>query len=77
MSETIYIACSVLCCILPNLTSDVLLGMDWLYVLNPLIDSYDYSLSLVRGDKIDGVHIMGTNKSCFYTNNWTAPLNVN
>ena len=38
MSKSVYIGCHVLYCVLPNQTNDVVLGMDWIYVINPLID---------------------------------------
>ena len=36
--ETLHVCCSVFCYILPKLTSDVVLGMDWLHLINSLID---------------------------------------
>ena len=42
----VYIGGYVLYHVLPNLTSDVVLGMDWLYDINPQIDKNTYSLSL-------------------------------
>ena len=46
MSKTEHVAFQVLCCVLPNLTSDIILGMDWLHALNPCIDWNTYSLSI-------------------------------
>ena len=48
VSEMVHLGCYVLCCILPNLPSDVVLGMDWLHVINPQIKWNAYSLSLDR-----------------------------
>ena len=44
--KLVHVGCHVLCHVLPNLTSDVVLGMDWLHVINPRIDWNAYSLSL-------------------------------
>ena len=44
--ETLYVVCYVLYYILPHLTSDVVLSMDWLHTINPWIDYNDYSLSI-------------------------------
>ena len=38
MSETVHVGHHILCCVLPNLTSDMVLGMDWLHDINPLIN---------------------------------------
>ena len=46
VSEIVHIGCSILYCILPNLTSDVVLGMDWLHAINPLVDWNNLSLYL-------------------------------
>ena len=35
-SKTVHVGCHVLYCVLPNLTSDVVLGMDWLHETQPL-----------------------------------------
>ena len=42
----VYAGCPVLCHVLPNLTSDVVLGMDWIHAINPQIDWKVNSLSL-------------------------------
>ena len=42
VSKTIHVGCHVLCCVLPNLTSGVVLGMDWLHAINPWIDWHAY-----------------------------------
>ena len=55
---TVYVSCCVLCHILPNLTIDVILGMDWLCDINPQIDWNAYSLYLDYGGHI--VRILGT-----------------
>ena len=34
VSETVNVGCHVLCCMLLNLTSDMVLGLDWLYTIN-------------------------------------------
>ena len=49
-----------MCCVLPDLISDVVLGIDWLYAINYLTDTY--LLSLVCGGAT--VCIMGTKYSC-------------
>ena len=38
VSKTVHVGCCVLCYVLPNPTSNVVLGMDWLHAINPLID---------------------------------------
>ena len=38
VSKMVHIGCRILCCILPNLTNDVVLGMDWLHAINIQID---------------------------------------
>ena len=64
MSEIVHIGCSILCCILPNLTNDVVLGMDWLHAINPLIDWNNLSLSLdCRGET---AYILGTKYGCYH-----------
>ena len=35
VSEMVHVGCSVLYRVLPNLTSNVILGMDWLHRINP------------------------------------------
>ena len=47
VSKTVHVVCSVLCHVLPNVTSDMVLGIYWLYAINPLIDWNNYSLSMV------------------------------
>ena len=58
MSKTVYVVCRVLYRILPNLASDVVLSMDWLYAINPQIDLNAYSLSL--DCECETVRILGT-----------------
>ena len=58
VSEMVHIGCHVLFCVLPNLTSDVVLGIDWLHAINPWIDWHAYSLFLDCGGHT--VHILGT-----------------
>ena len=58
MSKTVYVGCCVLCHVLPNLTSYVVLNMDWLHTINPLLECNTYSLSLEFVDEI--VYILGT-----------------
>ena len=54
----VHVGCHVLCHVLPNLTSDVVLGMDWLYDINPWIDWHTYLLSMdCEGNT---VRILGT-----------------
>ena len=48
VSKTVYIGC-VLCYVLLNLTSDMVLCMDWLHAINPRIDWNIYSPSLDYG----------------------------
>ena len=59
VSETVHIGCSVFCCVLPNLTSNMVLGIDWLYTVNPLITWSTHSLSMGCIGKI--IYILGTN----------------
>ena len=35
VSEMVHVGCGVLCHVLPNLTSNVVSGMDWLHTINP------------------------------------------
>ena len=37
VSNTVHVGCSVLYHVLPNLTSDMAVSMDWLHAINPLI----------------------------------------
>ena len=46
VSKMVHIGCHVLYQVLLNLTSDVVLGMDWLHDINLWIDKNAYSLSL-------------------------------
>ena len=46
MSKTIHVGWHVLYHFLPDQTSDMVLGMDWLYTINLWIDWNAYSLSL-------------------------------
>ena len=46
VSEMVNVGCCVLCNVLPNLTSDVVLGMDWLHAINPWIYWNAYSISV-------------------------------
>ena len=64
MSESKHVGYSVLCCILPILTSDMVLGMDWLHAINPLIDWNNYSLSVEYGGET--IRILGTKYSFFH-----------
>ena len=38
VSKTIHVGCCILCHVLPNSTSNMVLGIDWLYSSNPRID---------------------------------------
>ena len=38
VSKMVHVGCLVLYHILPNLTSDMILGMDWLHDINPWTD---------------------------------------
>ena len=58
MPTTVHEGCHVLCHVLPNLTSDMVLGMDWLHDINPWIDWNAYSQSLDYGGHT--VRILGT-----------------
>ena len=58
VSKIVHIGCYVLCLVLSNLTSDVLLGMDWLHDISPCIDWRVYSLSLDYGGHTE--RILGT-----------------
>ena len=58
VSETVHVGCCVLCHVLPHLTSDVVLSMDWLHAINPWINWKAYLLSLDCKDKI--LYILGT-----------------
>ena len=42
----VHVGCHILCFVLPNLTSNVVLGMDLLHTVNPWINWYAYSLPL-------------------------------
>ena len=58
MSITVHVGGCVLCHVLPNLTSDVVLGVDGLHAINPWIDWNAYLLSLnYEGHNI---YILGT-----------------
>ena len=46
VSKMVNIGCCVLCNVLPNLTSDEVLGMDWLHAINPWIHWNAYSISM-------------------------------
>ena len=56
--EMVHVSCHVLYYVLPNLTSDVVLGMDWPHAINPWIDWNPYSLSMYCLNHI--VLILGT-----------------
>ena len=56
--EMVFTGCHILCHILPNLTSHVVLGMDWLHTIRHQIDWHAYSLSL--DCKVHIVYILGT-----------------
>ena len=62
MSKSIHVGCCVLCYILPNLTSDMVLGMDWLHMVNPLIEWNAKSLYIEFGGR--NLFILGTKSSC-------------
>ena len=54
----VHVGCQALYCIFPNLTNNVVLGMDWLHAIKTQIDWSTYSLSLdCRGHT---VCILGT-----------------
>ena len=74
VSKMVQIGCHVLCSVFPNLTSDVVLGMDQLYVINPWIDWHAYSLFIDCRDQI--VRILGTEQSCFRGNIEVFALSV-
>ena len=58
VSKMVHVGCHVFCHVLPNMTSDVVLSMDWLHTINSKINWNSYSLSL---DYIGHtVHILGT-----------------
>ena len=54
----VHVSYHILFCVLPNLTSDVFSGMDWLYDIIPWNDWNTYLLSLDCGSHI--VYILGT-----------------
>ena len=62
MSEPVHVGCSVLCYVLPNLSSDVVLGTVWLHTINPLIDCNAYSLSI--DCRSETVCVLGTKYGC-------------
>ena len=62
MSKTVHVGCRVLYHVLPNLTSDVVLGSDWLHVINYLIDWNSFLLSLDHKGAI--VSVLNTKSSC-------------
>ena len=64
--KLVHVGCHVWCHVLPNLTSDMVLGMDWLHSINHWIDWNVYSLSLDYGS--DTVCILGTKKGCSRAN---------
>ena len=64
--ETAQVGCSVLCCILLNIISDMVLGMDLPHAINPLIKWNHYFLYMVY--RYDIVRILGTKSSCFCAN---------
>ena len=62
----VHVCCGILCCILTNLTSDVVLGMDWFHAINPQTSYSAYSLSLdCRGNT---VHLLHTILGCSHAN---------
>ena len=65
VSRMVHIGCRVLCHVLPNLTSDVVLGMDWLHAINPWIDWNAYSLSMDCGSHT--VRVLGTETGCSHS----------
>ena len=62
----VHVGCYVLCRVLPNLTTNMVLGMDWLHTINRRTNWYAYSLSLDCGGHT--VHILGTKYSCSCAN---------
>ena len=60
VSKMAHVGCCVLFCVLPNLTSDVVLGMDQLNAINPQINWSAYSLSMDRVSHT--IRILGTKK---------------
>ena len=75
MSETVHIGCSVFCCVLPNLPSNMVLGIDWLHTINPLIDWSTHSLSIGCIGKI--IYILGTKGlHCIYIGNNLPPIYI-
>ena len=62
----VHVGCYNLCCVLLNLTSDVVPCMDWLHAINPRIDWNAYSLSLDCG--YETVYILGTKQGFSHTN---------
>ena len=61
----VHIGCRVLCHVLPNLTSDVVLGLDWLHAINPWIDWKAYSLSLDYSSHT--ARVLGIKTSCSHS----------
>ena len=57
-----HVGCYVLFHVLLDLTSDMVLGMDWLHDINPWIDWITISLTLDYGGHT--VRILGTEKGC-------------
>ena len=60
----VHVGCYVFHCVLPNLTSGLVLRMDWLHAINAWIDWHTYSLSLDFGGHT--ICIMGTYQGCFH-----------
>ena len=64
VSEIVHRGCSVLYHVLPNLTSDVLLGKDRLHAINPRIEWNTYSLYLAF--RAQTIRILETIQGCFH-----------
>ena len=66
MFDTVHVGCCALCCVLPILTNDMILEMDWLHDINPLINWNQYSLS--KDCEGETVRILGTKYGYFCAN---------
>ena len=62
--KTVHIGCKVLYYVLPNLTSDVVLGKDRLHAINPRIEWNTYSLYL--DFRAQTIRILETIQGCFH-----------
>ena len=52
VSKSVHVGYQFLCCVLPHLTSNMVLGMDLSHTINPLINWNNYLLSLDCGGAI-------------------------